>query len=325
MDTNYDHILIVGFGGPEKPEEVFPFLKIVTSGRNIPEERLKAVAHHYEAIGGFSPYNRLTFELVEKMKSNLKNSGIKLPVFVGMRNWNPFLKDTLREIRESGLKKGIGVILSALHSEASCKRYKENVHEANQESAKGMLQYDYLPPWHKNPHFISAQSDHVKQTLATVPKEENDKILVLFTAHSIPVSMEEHCEHCSYPEEFKQSSWLVASACGLQNYELVYQSRSGNPRMPWLEPDVCDAIKNNGGNHKAVLIIPIGFNSDNAEVLYDLDIEAKEAAQEAGLKYYRAKTVTDHPDFVAMFTKLIGEKLAGNELSVECCNVTSSD
>lgn len=307
--TSYDHILVIGFGGPEKPSDILPFLRIVTEGRNIPEERLKSVAHHYEAIGGKSPYNPITLKLVELLKEKLISEGIRLPVYLGLRNWNPFLKDTLSKIKADGLKRGIGIILAPFRSEASCQRYKKNVQNAAAEANALDIHYDFLESWFDHPGFIQAQADQVKILLEKMPSEEKKNLLVLFSNHSIPIEMDEGCPHCRYSREFEAASSLVAGVLGLKDWQLVYQSRSGNPRTPWLEPDVSEVIGQNAEKKKAVLLIPIGFLCDNAEVLYDLDIEAKAKAVESGIHYYRASTVTHHEKFVGMFCELILEKL----------------
>lgn len=316
----YDHILVIGFGGPEKPEDVMPFLKIVTQGRGIPEERLKSVAHHYEVVGGKSPYNPLTFRLMDLLRERLLRDGIQLPVFLGMRNWHPFLRDTVREIRSRNLKQGLAVILAPHRSEASCRRYKANVEEALKANNISDIHYDFLEPWFEHPGFISAQAAHVREVLEQMPSPDRESLLVLFSNHSIPIEMNEGCPICSYSEEFKKTSEAVAAELQISSWELGYQSRSGNPRTPWLEPDVSKVIERFSGQKKAVLLIPVGFLCDNVEVLYDLDIEAKAKAESCGMRYYRASTVTHHPNFVGMLSSLIGVRAMGHiaELAAAC-------
>ena len=297
-----DHVLIIGFGGPEKPEDVRPFLQQVTRGISIPEARLKIVEHHYEAIGGASPYNRYTFQLVEKLKSELSRNASALPVFVGMRNWHPFLKETLSEIKRQGFQKGLALILAPHRSDASFEKYIRNLEEAKKDTA-AEIEYEYLPPWFDHPLWIKAQAEQARKIYNRLSQKEKEKTHLFFTAHSIPVQM---ASQSKYVEEIKISSAFVAKELGHASWSVAYQSRSGNPRDPWLEPDILAEIQTlpDKGIETAMLI-PIGFLCDNAEVLYDLDIEAHAQAQKSGLRYLRSSTVMDHPLFVQMLRELI--------------------
>lgn len=301
---NFDHVLVIGFGGPEKPEEVRPFIQEVSRGFNIPEARLKEVERHYEAIGGRSPYNELTFKLVSQLEESLKRNRFRVPVFVGMRNWRPFLKETISEIKKRGFKKGVGVILAPHRSEVSFERYLKNVEEARRAAGAEEIEYKYLPSWHAHPLFIQAEAELVGKIYDPLTAEEKSSTHLLFTAHSIPVAM---AGKSRYVEEIKESCSLAARALQVSHWSLVYQSRSGSPREPWLEPDILSVIKGTG--FKTVLLVPIGFLCDNAEVLYDLDLEANEAAGKSGIRYLRAPTVAGHPKFTALLTELIGEFL----------------
>lgn len=306
-----DHVLVIGFGGPTAPEEVMPFLREVARGRNIPEERLAEVRRHYEEVGGFSPYNRYTFDLVERLRKALESSGFVLPVFVGMRNWHPFLRETLSQIKSRGLKKGIGVILAPHRCEASYERYIRDVEEAKRHVPAAGIEYTYIRPWHDHPLFIKAQSDEVHKVLISLSAAEREKVYLLFTAHSIPLPM---AQGSHYEEEFRTSSRLVASVIGHDLWGLAYQSRSGNPREPWLAPDVGEKLAELAHQGRpCVLAVPVGFLCDNAEVLYDLDIEARQAAEKLDLRFLRARTVTDHPDFVDMLRRLVEESLEARE------------
>jgi len=329
---NFDHVLIIGFGGPTKNEEILPFLRQVAKGRNIPETRLKEVGHHYERVGGSSPYNGCVFQLAARLKDALQNQGQPRPVFVGMRNWHPFLHETLAEIKKLGLKQGIGVILAPHRCEASYERYIQDVDDARRTVGAGgrvgeeEILYQYLKPWHDHPLFIQAQADEARKILGGFSPDARSETYVLFSAHSIPLDM----PGCAgYQEEILESCKLVAAGLGVADWSLAYQSRSGGrldrpPRpngpglgdpaasgrliRPWLEPDVTLVIKSLAGKgKKRVLVIPIGFLCDNVEVLYDLDVEAREEAEKCGLQYFRAKTVTDHPKFVAMLQSLLSE------------------
>jgi ferrochelatase len=306
----FDHILVIGFGGPTRPEEVLPFLKVVTKGSNVPEERLAQVAKHYEATGGSSPYNEHTFRLVEKLKKSLKADGVMLPVFTGMRNWHPFLAETLAGIKQRGFVKGIGVILAPHRSQASFDRYVRSVDEAIAETGAAGLKFDYLKPWHTHPLFIQAQADRVRGTLDTLDPGQKEGAHLLFCAHSIPVEM---ARASHYAEEFRESSERVAKELNHSGWSIAYQSRSGPPTQPWLEPDILSVIRGlKQKGWRAVVPVPIGFLSDHTEVLYDLDIEAQREARAAEIGFRRAPTVMDHPKFVEMLTALIRERVLGN-------------
>ncbi len=303
MKSSFDHILLIGFGGPEKPEDVMPFLRQVTAGRNIRDERLQAVAKHYQAIGGKSPYNAWAARLQKDISKLL---GTQLPVFLGYRNTAPFLKDILLNIHDRGFKKGVGVILAPFRSPASCRRYKENIYEALHQNGIMDLNHIYLPVWYNHPEWIQILSGLVKEEIKKIPSDIRQHTEVLFSCHSIPLMMEKDCHICIYSAEYEASARLVADEAGLFEWKHVYQSRSGDPAQPWLEPDILETIKAAvSAGKKAVLVIPMGFLSDNAEVLYDLDIEAKKLAEESGLQFYRAPTPGNHGGLVKLFANLI--------------------
>ena len=300
-----DHILIIGFGGPTKPEEVIPFLKGVTQGTNVPEARLKQVAHHYEQTGGSSPYNEYVFRLVEKLKKSLRQAGVQLPVFTGMRNWHPFLAETLAEIKSKNLKNGLGVILAPHRSDASFEKYVRAVDQVVIQAQAG-VRYDYLKPWHAHPLFIQAQADRARASLDSFGPTEREGSHLIFCAHSIPVEM---ARNSRYAEEFQESSRLVAEELKHTGWSAAYQSRSGPAAQPWLEPDILSVIRSlKPKGWRSVVIVPVGFLFDHTEVLYDLDIEAKQEARAAEIGFRRASTVMDHPKFVAMLTEMIREK-----------------
>ncbi len=304
----FDHILLIGFGGPTHPEEVKPFLEEVTRGLRIPEARLQEVERHYEQTGGSSPYNAHAFRLLEKLRQSLTAAGVALPVFIGMRNWHPFLKEAMQEIHQRGLRKGLGVILAPHRSPASFEKYLNSLEEAKRQAHAQAIQYEYLKPWHDHPLFIQAQADQVRAALNSLSAEERSAAHLLFSAHSIPLEM---AQGCRYEQEFKESSALVAQELRRPVWVAAYQSRSGNPRQSWLEPDVLSVIRQLKGEGKSrALLVPIGFLFDHTEVVYDLDIEARLEAEKMELKYSRASTVMDHPKFVSMFTRLIQEQAA---------------
>jgi ferrochelatase len=306
MET--DHVLIVGFGGPTRPEEVAPFLARVTEGLNIPPSRLEEVRRHYERIGGTSPYNSSVARFRELLEERLAEEGLGLPVFFGLRNWHPLLAETLAEIKKRRLGRGVAVILASHRCHTSFDRYVDNINEARKQSSALDVEYECAGPWFDRSEFIAAQADLLRKTTAplrSMAASEGTHPGVIFTAHSIPLEM---AKRSRYAEEFEGSSLGVAQACGLDHWRLAYQSRSGNPRDPWLEPDiprVLKEIQRQGG--REVVIVPIGFVCENAEILYDLDVEVKESAESLGLVYHRAGTVIHHPEFVRMVAYLVRE------------------
>lgn len=302
-----DHILLVGFGGPTRPEEVEAFLQRVTRGTQIPQTRLKEVLHHYEEIGGSSPYNGHAFEILNRLKQRLASGGISIPVFLGMRNWHPFLRDTLVEIKTRNLKKGLGIVLAPQRSDASFERYLRDVEETKASVGAVHVDYQYLKPWHNHPRFIGAQAEEVQRLLDPMSAFERERTFLLFSAHSIPLEM---AQKCRYAEEVAESSALVSEKLGHKKWKVAYQSRSGSPTQPWLEPDVLSRlreIKNQGA--ETALVVPIGFICGNAEILYDLDVEAQGEAERMGIRYLRSPVVQDHPKLIEMFAQLIQENL----------------
>lgn len=311
-----DHVLLIGFGGPETSKEVLPFLRRVTAGKNISEERLLSVGHHYEMIGGFSPYNPWARELQSQVSHALNN---KLPIFLGHRNTAPFLKEQVLEIHKQGFKKGIGVILAPFRSTASCRRYKENIHEALHEHGITELEYLYLPSWYRDPDWIALLADKVREAFRSIAPDLREQTEILFSCHSIPSIADTACAVCIYSAEYETASRLTAEALVLKEWKHVYQSRSGAPSQPWLGPDILDAIKQSAqAGKKAVFVIPMGFLSDNAEVLYDLDIEAKNLAVELGMKFFRAPTPGNDPRLAALLGNLIERAINRPEIHPGC-------
>lgn len=308
-----DHILVIGFGGPGAPEDVEPFLRQVTRGTAIPPARLRDVAQHYKAVGGRSPYHEETQRLVAALGARLRDLGSLQPVFLGMRHWHPFLADIMGEIARQGLRQGLGVVLSPHRSEASFDRYLRSVDDARREAGAGELQYRYLPRWHTHPLFIEAQADQVRRALERLEEPVRARTHLLFSAHSIPIAM---AKASRYAQEFRESSRAVARRLGHARWSLAYQSRSGKPQEPWLEPDITAALDEaHQQGARQVVLVPIGFLCDHVEVLFDLDIEGREVAERLGLGYARASTVQDHPRFIEMFAELIQEELRGGEPS----------
>ncbi len=298
----YDAVLLIAFGGPESPDEIRPFLERVTAGRRIPPARLEAVARHYQLIGGRSPLNELTRGQAAALRRRLARDGAALPVYVGMRNSRPFLDQTLAELAADGRRRVLGIILSAFRTEASWSRYISGVEAAREAVAGRAPVVDYAESWSHRPLFIQAVAERVADAVDRMPRGSRNAPLV-FTAHSIPRSM---AEDSPYEDQFRNASQRVAERLGRSNWSLAYQSRSGDPRDPWLEPDVNETIEQlAGAGEKAVIVAPVGFVSDHVEVLYDLDVEARQRALGLGMHFYRAPAVNDHPLFIRMLADLV--------------------
>jgi len=306
-DTRFDAILVVSFGGPEGMDDVIPFLENVTRGRNIPRERLEEVAHHYELFGGVSPINAQNRELIGALRVELDAHGIDLPIYFGNRNWRPLLADTLHEMAADGVERALAFFTSAYSSYSGCRQYRENLYDAQQLVGPDAPEVVKTRMFFNHPGWVEANADHLEAALEQIPKERRAAAHVAFTAHSIPLAM---AQACSYEEQLRESCRLVAESVGATDTALVYQSRSGPPHVPWLEPDVLDHLRElKERGVEDVIVVPIGFLSDHLEVLYDLDVEAAELAAELGLHLVRAATASTHPAFVAMIRELVQERL----------------
>ena len=297
-----DSVLLIAFGGPTAPSEIRPFLDNVTRGRAIPRERLEDVVHHYEAMpGGHSPLNALTDAQAAGLRARL-GGGVR--VYVGMRNWHPYLHETLAAMTRDGCRQTLGVILSAFRCEASWDRYMADVAAARARVAAAP-EIAYAPPWFEHPRFVAAVADRVRSALRDVAEDERDRTPLIFTAHSIPRAM---AEASPYVADFGAAAAAVARRLGHARWLLAYQSRSGSPRDPWLEPDVGETIRDLAkAGERRVLFVPIGFVVDHVEVLYDLDTEARAVAGQHGVVYHRAAAVNDHPEFIEMLADLVRE------------------
>jgi ferrochelatase len=306
-DRGYDGLLVVSFGGPEGMDDVMPFLENVTRGRNVPRERLAEVAHHYERLGGVSPINRQNRELIAALELELREHGIDLPIAFGNRNWQPFLEDALRELEGSGARRVLAFFTSAFSSYSGCRQYREDIHRAQEAVGPGAPEVLKLRAFYNHPGFVEANAERVRAAFARIPEERRADAPVVFTAHSIPLAM---AERCRYADQLAETARLVAEAVGVDDYAVVYQSRSGPPQVPWLEPDVCDHLRELAGRGVTdVVISPAGFVSDHLEVLYDLDVEAVELGRELGVDVVRAGTAGTHPAFVSMIRELIEERV----------------
>jgi ferrochelatase len=305
---NYDAVLMVSFGGPESGDDVIPFLENVLRARNVPRDRMLTVAQHYRQFGGKSPINQQMRELMGALEAELARNGRNLPIYWGNRNWHPMLADTLRQMKQDGIHKALAFVTSAYSSYSGCRQYRENIARAQSEVGNGAPVVDKVRPFYNHPGFIEATLDRVQDALRAVPAPVRNKIQVIYTAHSIPVSM---AATCDYVQQLQEVRNLVSKGLGQADDALVYQSRSGPPGQPWLEPDVLDYLREVKERSLAssVVLAPIGFISDHMEVVYDLDVEASQLCNSLRLPMVRAKTVGVHPKFVGMIGELIVERM----------------
>jgi ferrochelatase len=307
----FDAVLVIAFGGPQGPADIRPFLANVLRGRPVAPGRVEDVAHHYELFGGVSPLTALTMRQAAGLRERLKAVGMPLPVYVGMRNWDPYLKDTLAQMSRDGVRRAVGFIAAAHRSYSSCTQYKENVASARAElGAAGLpdVEITYVSDWHAHDGFVDANADHVREAFARAGAGAR----LIFTAHSIPVSM---AEKYPYERQLRESADAIvgrgvslaggatltggATLKGRPTYALVFQSRSGRPGDPWLGPDICDYLREEAAKGlTSAVLCPVGFICDHVEVLYDLDMEAAAVAKELGVTLARASAVNDHPRFI---------------------------
>ncbi|MFB7272132.1 ferrochelatase [Streptomyces sp. NPDC056244] len=322
----YDALLLLSFGGPEGPDDVIPFLANVTRGRGIPEERLKEVGQHYFLFGGVSPINEQNRALLDALRKDFAEHGVDLPVYWGNRNWAPYLTDTLRRMTLDGRRRIAVLATSAYASYSGCRQYRENLAEALATLAAEGLEpprVDKLRQYFNHPGFLRPMIDGVLASLADLPEPVRAGAHLAFTTHSIPVAsadtsgpVEGHGEGGAYVAEHLDTARLIVEAVreetGVEHpWRLVYQSRSGAPHIPWLEPDICDHLETlRGEGVPAVVMAPIGFVSDHMEVLYDLDTEATAKAAELGLPVRRSPTVGADPRFAAAVRDLVLERAA---------------
>jgi protoporphyrin/coproporphyrin ferrochelatase len=304
---NYDAILVVSFGGPEAKEDVIPFLENVLRGRNVPRERMLAVAEHYYHFDGQSPINQQTRKLIAALETELELHGPRLPIYWGNRNWHPLLPDTLRKMKQDGVRRALAFVTSAYSSYSGCRQYREDITRAQSEAGEGAPEIDKLRVFFNHPGFIEATVERVGTALEAIPVEARQKLQIVYTAHSIPLSM---ASTCDYVQQLEEVRGLVSQALGHSDDALVYQSRSGAPGQPWLEPDILDYLREVKARElaSAVVLAPISFISDHMEVLYDLDIEARQLCGELRLPMTRAKTVGVHPKLVSMIRELVLER-----------------
>jgi ferrochelatase len=309
MSRPYDALLIVSFGGPDGPDDVLPFLENVLRGRNVPRERMLEVAEHYYKFGGRSPINDQNRALIAALEKELAEHGPHLPIYWGNRNWHPLLADTLRQMSANGVRHALAFFTSAYSSYSSCRQYRENIAAAQAEVGPDAPQVDKLRVFFNHPGFIEPMIENVRAALNTIPAERRNSADLIFTAHSIPTAM---AANCRYEEQLREACRLVAEALRRQNWILVYQSRSGPPHQPWLEPDIKDFLESR--HHQSPIrdaaIVPIGFISDHMEVVFDLDTEVGQLCERLAINMVRAATVGAHPRFVRMIRELIDERMS---------------
>lgn len=304
-----DAVLLIAFGGPGNMDDVPRFLENVTRGRGIPPERLQEVVGHYAVFGGRSPLTDVTLRQAEALRRELERAGPRVPVYVGMRNWHPFLKETLGRMADDGIRRAVGLILSAQQSEAGWQRYEADVHDAQQALGDRAPAVDFGPGWHDHDLFVAAVADRTTAALSRLPADRRAAARVVFTAHSLPAGPP---SSAAYARQVAEGARLVAGRIEHNAWSVAYQSRSGPPSVPWLGPDIGDALGRLAGEGvRDVVVVPLGFVSDNIEILYDLDTEARRIARKHGLDMIRADAVNDHPLFIRLLAELVRRTAAG--------------
>ncbi|MGH3493943.1 MAG: ferrochelatase, partial [Sciscionella sp.] len=320
-ETNheFDALLVQSFGGPEGPDDVLPFLRNVTRGRGVSDERLEQVAEHYQHFHGISPINSRNRELVAAVRGELAANGIELPIYWGNRNWKPYVADAVRQMRDDGIRHALVLTTSATASYSSCRQYREGLAQARAVSGNGAPELVKLRHFFDHPGFIAANLDGVRAALASLPESERGDARLVFTAHSIPVAMNDSSGPDSdrlYERQQRETARLVATlarGAGAE-FDLVWQSRSGPAQIPWLEPDINEHLRALAAQGTtAVVVCPTGFVADHLEVRWDLDVEARETADALGLHYVRAATAGTHPGFVTAIRERVEEQLSGAE------------
>jgi ferrochelatase len=304
-------------------DDVIPFLENVTRGRGVPRERLEAVAEHYEHFGGVSPINAQNRALIDALRIELHGAGHDLPIYFGNRNWTPFVADTVAQMRDDGVRNALYFVTSAFSSYSGCRQYREDIERAVAAVGEGAPTFEKLRVFYNHPGFIEPMVERVREALDRFPAERRQQVELVFTAHSIPLAM---AQTSAYEVQLREATRLVAERAGVRSYQLAYQSRSGAPHVPWLEPDILDLLDSLHADGKDdVIVCPIGFISDHLEVLFDLDEEGAEHAAGLGMTYVRAGTVGTHPRFVAMIRELIEERTMENPICLALGSRTPDD
>ena len=302
---NFDAVLLLSFGGPEGPDQVMPFLENVTRGRGIPRERLASVAEHYLHFGGVSPINGINRQLITALEAE-----IDLPVYFGNRNWQPYVEDTVATMRDNGIRRAAVFTTSAWGGYSSCTQYVEDIARARASTGEGAPELVKLRQYYDHPLLVEMFAEAVSEAAKTVPEDAR----LVFTAHSIPVAARNRCGADLYARQVAYASRLVATAAGVNDYDQVWQSRSGPPQVPWLKPDISDHLTTLAeAGAKAVIVCPIGFVADHIEVVWDLDHELRQRATELGIAFARAATPNADLRFARLAVELIDELRYGRE------------
>lgn len=308
-------ILLIGFGGPTRPEEVRPFLKSIVGDSRVPDARLDEVARHYEVIGGKSPFNEITWQQKEALEANLRSKDVPLPVGVAYRHSTPSFQDAFESFRRFGTERVIGLVLASFRSFVSREWYYEKLEDGRRLAGAESITVRYTAPFDNDPLYLRAQRERMDEVWSDWTPAQKRETFVIFTAHSIPTVMCERStgenERRCYGHQFYEACRRIAGEVGLRDWAHCYQSQSGRPGDSWLGPDVKEVIRGlDAGKAKRLLLVPLGFLCDNVEVIYDLDCEAKETARQMGLEYFRAGTVSDHPLFIEMMANRVLENLS---------------
>lgn len=319
----YDAFLLISFGGPEKPEDVIPFLENVTRGRGIPRERLAEVGEHYFLFGGASPINRQCRELIEAVRADFAANDMRLPVYWGNRNWDPYLAETVAQMAKDGVRRVVALATSAYSNYSSHRQYLEDIDRARDAVGAGAPEIELIRPYFDHPGFIESFAENTRTALLDLPEELRADARLLYSAHSIPTAMahasgdprRDYGPDGAYPAQLAEAARLITARVdpgGARGYEVVYQSRSGAPSQPWLEPDINDRLEEIAVEGvRAVAVVPHGFVSDHMEVKFDLDVEAVDTAKKLGVALVRAASPGTHPRFVSMVRELVAERAAG--------------
>ncbi|WP_342661109.1 Ferrochelatase [Rhodococcus ruber] len=313
----YDALLVLSFGGPEGPDDVRPFLENVTRGRGVPPERLDEVAEHYLHFGGVSPINALNRDLIARLEVDFAAAGLDLPIYFGNRNWHPMIEDTVAAMRGDGVRNALVFPTSAWGGYSGCRQYHEDIARARAAVGDDAPALTKLRHFYDHPLFLAAVADAVAAARAQLPADRRDAARLVFTAHSVPTAADatggppDLGGHL-YSQQVAEAARLVATATGTGDHDLVWQSRSGPPQVPWLEPDIVDHLDAlHARGIDAVVVVPVGFVSDHLEVVWDLDTEARDRAAELGMAFVRAATAGTDPRFVQMVRELVRERLDG--------------
>lgn len=306
--ASFDALLLLSFGGPEGPDQVMPFLENVTRGRGIPRERLESVAEHYLHFGGVSPINGINRDLITVIEAELARRGMELPVYFGNRNWEPFIEDTVKQMRDNGIRRAAVFSTSAWGGYSGCTQYQEDIARGRAAAGPDAPELTKLRQYFDHPLMVEMFADAIGEAATRLPADVRGRARLVFTAHSIPLRAASRCGPDLYQRQVAHAAALVAGAAGYADYDQVWQSRSGPPQVPWLEPDVGDHLESLAGRGvDAVIVCPIGFVADHIEVVWDLDSELAEQAADAGIAYTRASTPNSEPRFARLVVDLIDE------------------